>query len=71
MNPKNQKGKLIVILRLGRNNMGILDSLISYKKYNSLNFIWMCDPMHGNTYTAGDLKTRKVDDIKNEIIEVN
>ena len=29
--------------------------------------VWTCDPMHGNTYTSGERKTRHFDDICREI----
>jgi len=51
LNPNNLQGKLIVILRLGKNNVKLhLEVFIKAKILNNLHFIWMCDPMHGNTY---------------------
>jgi 3-deoxy-D-arabino-heptulosonate 7-phosphate (DAHP) synthase class II len=46
-------------------------SLIRYKQEGQLNFIWMCDPMHGNTYTLNNVKTRNVKEIQDEILEVS
>ena len=65
INPLNLKGKIMVILRFGADNVQtILKDLILSKQQNQLNFIWMCDPMHGNTFNANNFKTRSVEAIK-------
>ena len=53
LNPKNEKGKLLVIIRMGKDNIDKkLLSLINCKKKEELNFLFMTDPMHGNTYQS-------------------
>lgn len=60
---------MIVICRMGSKNIEkVLPILIKAKKEYGLNFIWSCDPMHGNTYsTSKNIKTRNVSDILSEL----
>ena len=69
LNPANQKGKIILIIRYGTKQINLqLDSLIKTIKKRKFNILWMCDPMHGNTYkTKEGFKTRDFDDIKLEL----
>jgi len=69
LNPKNESGKIILIIRYGIKNINQkLNNLIKKIKRKELEVLWMCDPMHGNTYKTKDgLKTRDFDDIKNEL----
>lgn len=51
LNPQNEQGKLIVIVRMGHGNLGSkLHHLIDLKLKHNLNFLFASDPMHGNTY---------------------
>ena len=51
LNPQNESGKLLVIVRMGKDLIhSKLDELISMKKKEGLNFLFVTDPMHGNTY---------------------
>ena len=69
LNPKNEKGKLLLILRLGNNN----DSKIFLKKFcdyiikSNINCPIISDPMHGNGETKNKIKTRNVNNIMEEI----
>ncbi|MAV65272.1 MAG: 3-deoxy-7-phosphoheptulonate synthase class II [Candidatus Marinimicrobia bacterium] len=69
LNPKNEIGKIILILRFGIGTVeNSIFELIHLIKNNSLNVLWMCDPMHGNTFkTKKGIKTREFDDIVNEL----
>jgi 3-deoxy-7-phosphoheptulonate synthase len=60
LNPENVSNRLVLIFRLGAQNIeAMLPLFISVVKARKFNVIWMCDPMHGNTYTAiGGIKTR-------------
>ena len=69
LNPENEKGRLTLISRMGADNINkFLPPLIETIKSNGLNVLWMCDPMHGNTYKLkSGYKTRDFDTILNEI----
>ena len=69
LNPENEKGRLTLISRMGANNINkFLPPLIEIIKSNGLNVLWMCDPMHGNTYKLkSGYKTRDFDTIKLEL----
>ena len=68
LNPKNLKGKVLVITRVGNNEKGRdhLDKIFASLKGYECTII--CDPMHGNTETLNGYKTRLV---RNLIEEVN
>ena len=69
VNPKNDKGKVVLILRLGFNNINhILKKLIDSINEHKLNVIWMVDPMHGNTKNISGRKVRFFDEILKETI---
>ena len=53
--------------RFGRKNIKKLDNLIEWVKEKNFNVIWICDPMHGNTYEKQGYKTRCIRDIQYEI----
>ena len=69
LNPDNQKGKIILIIRYGIKKINSeLKKLINKIKINNFNVLWICDPMHGNTYKTEDgYKTRDFEDIKLEL----
>ncbi len=69
LNPKNTPGRITLISRMGANKVeDLLPPLVELVKKEGRNVVWSCDPMHGNTIKAkGGLKTRKFDDILNEI----
>ncbi|MDZ7641289.1 MAG: 3-deoxy-7-phosphoheptulonate synthase class II [Desulfurivibrio sp.] len=69
LNPDNEAGKLTLITRFGCQKIGDhLPSLARGMKEEGYKLVWSCDPMHGNTYTAGSgHKTRSFDDILTEI----
>jgi len=44
-----------------------LDELQNIIKKNQLNVIWICDPMHGNTFNYKNFKVRSFENIVSEI----
>jgi 3-deoxy-7-phosphoheptulonate synthase len=69
LNPRNEPGRLTLITRFGAKKIGeSLPPLVRALKEEGCKIVWSCDPMHGNTYTAGTgHKTRSFDDILQEI----
>ena len=69
LNPKNEWGRLSLITRMGAENIRqTLPPLIQSIKNNNKKVLWICDPMHGNTYkTKTGFKTRHFDTILEEI----
>ncbi len=67
VNPENKNNKLIIIGRFGCKKVETeLQRLIKTIKSESINVVWMSDPMHGNTFQNGGFKTRNFDDIYSE-----
>lgn len=66
INPLNIPGKVSVITRYGVGGVEKHLSLL-IDNLKGLNVLYQCDPMHGNTFLLGDLKTRHVDTVKEEI----
>ena len=69
LNPNNEWGRLSLITRMGADNIRkMLPPLIKTIKKNKKKVLWVCDPMHGNTYkTKTGYKTRHFDTILEEI----
>ena len=68
VNPDNIEERLVLIIRMGMEQVKTkLKPLIKAIKENELNAIWICDPMHGNTFTHNNFKVRSFNDIVNEI----
>ena len=69
LNPKNEKGKITLISRMGVNDIRkYLPPLIKKITNSDLNVLWMCDPMHGNTYKLkSGYKTRDFETISKEV----
>jgi 3-deoxy-7-phosphoheptulonate synthase len=72
INSKNKIGKIVLILRLGKNNVhNSLPKLIEAVHENNLNVIWMNDPLHGNTKKDQyEKKYRLVDDAIEETVNI-
>lgn len=68
LNPKNEKGRLTLITRLGSGQIDkYLPLLIRSLNTEGYNLVWVCDPMHGNTFTSEySHKVRSFDDIISE-----
>lgn len=69
LDPNNEPGRLTVIARMGAGLVEEkLPALIGAMKESGRQVVWVCDPMHGNTFTtAGGIKTRRFDDVLTEI----
>ncbi len=69
LNPSNQEGKIVLIHRMGATLVGEkLRDVLSHIAEESLNVVWCCDPMHGNTETTDSgLKTRRFTNILSEL----
>lgn len=56
LNPLNEKGKIVLIIRMGNSIEESLPKLLKLNK--SFNLVWMSDPMHGNTKEFKDTKKK-------------
>jgi 3-deoxy-7-phosphoheptulonate synthase len=69
LNPTNEAGRLTFITRMGA---GIvrekLPEIVRTVTQSGAKILWVCDPMHGNTYEApSGYKTRRFDDVMEEV----
>ena len=69
LNPDRLPGRLTLIIRLGADKVeDLLPPLVRAVEAEGHPVVWVCDPMHGNTFTsAGGRKTRRFDDILSEL----
>ncbi|MDR8391254.1 3-deoxy-7-phosphoheptulonate synthase class II [Aliifodinibius sp. S!AR15-10] len=69
LNPVHEAGKIVLISRFGVNKVQEqLPEFIQAVKREGFPVVWICDPMHGNTFsTDNDVKTRNFDDIITEL----
>ena len=69
LNPGRVPGRLSLISRLGAGRVEeLLPALIRAVRAAGHPVLWVCDPMHGNTYqTPGGVKTRHFDAILSEL----
>ena len=69
LNPKDEPGRLTLICRFGADKVvHQLPKLIRAVTKAGRSVVWSCDPMHGNTITAGSgYKTRPFDRILSEV----
>lgn len=68
LNPNNSCGKIILINRMGIKYINdYLPNLIKSIQQNNLQVHWLCDPMHGNTFSTNNYKTRNMFDIIKEV----
>ncbi|MCJ2059672.1 3-deoxy-7-phosphoheptulonate synthase class II [Methylobacterium sp. J-048] len=68
LNPENEPGRLSLICRFGADKVGEhLPGLIRAVEREGRSVVWICDPMHGNTVSAGRYKTRPFDRVMQEI----
>ncbi len=68
LNPSNVPGKVTLITRFGSKKIAsLLPQLLQEMKREGFQIVWLCDPMHGNTYKNSiPIKTRNFDDILEE-----
>jgi 3-deoxy-7-phosphoheptulonate synthase len=69
LNPENKWGRLTLITRFGADDIRIkLPPLVKTIKESGHKVLWVCDPMHGNTYKSETgYKTRHFDTILEEL----
>jgi len=69
LDPQLEPGRLTLVTRMGAGSIEqTLPPLIEAVKGAGRQMVWVCDPMHGNTFVTGDgYKTRRFDDILSEI----
>ncbi|MGV6851638.1 MAG: class II 3-deoxy-7-phosphoheptulonate synthase [bacterium] len=69
LNPDNEKGKIILIHRLGADGVeDALPAMIKAVQNTGKEVLWCSDPMHGNTEsTSTGRKTRHFDNIRKEV----
>jgi 3-deoxy-7-phosphoheptulonate synthase len=68
LNPEREPGRLTFITRLGADRVEeTLPPLLRAVRDGGHPVVWACDPMHGNTFSAGSRKTRHFDDILLEV----
>jgi 3-deoxy-7-phosphoheptulonate synthase len=68
LNPENEAGRLTLINRFGHEKVGDhLPELIRAVEREGKKVVWSCDPMHGNTISAGGYKTRPFDYVLSEV----
>ncbi len=69
LNPQRTPGRLTVITRMGATKVrSTLPPLLEAVRDSGHPVAWVCDPMHGNTFTSGTgRKTRDLDDVMSEV----
>jgi 3-deoxy-7-phosphoheptulonate synthase len=69
LNPDDEPGRLTLIHRMGAGNVEArLPPLLEAVRREGRRVLWICDPMHGNTETAGNgFKTRRFANIRSEL----
>lgn len=68
LNPKNEHGRLTIMTRMGSEHLRAnLPGLIAVLKKYDRKVVWVCDPVHANTFTMEEKKTRDFSVIWEEI----
>lgn len=68
LNPEGKPGRLTFITRMGAAKIReALPPIVEGVVADGRPVAWMSDPMHGNTITAGNFKTRRMDDVLAEV----
>jgi len=69
LNPKNESGKIVLIVRMGAEKIkNFFPPILKKLKKTGLNVVWSCDPMHGNIEKAkSGFKTRNFNNILSEV----
>ncbi|MFI9767577.1 class II 3-deoxy-7-phosphoheptulonate synthase [Streptomyces sp. NPDC052415] len=69
LDPEREPGRLSFIARMGRDKVrDVLPSLVEAAAEAEAPIAWICDPMHGNTFSAASgHKTRRFDDVLDEV----
>ena len=68
LNPTNEPGRLTFVSRMGAPRVrDALPPLVDKVTASGATVAWVCDPMHGNTFDADGRKTRRFDDVIEEV----
>ncbi len=69
LDPDAEPGRLTLITRMGAGKVrDVLPGLVEKVTATGRPAVWICDPMHGNTFTANSgHKTRRFDDVVDEV----
>jgi 3-deoxy-7-phosphoheptulonate synthase len=69
LNPNDEPGRLTFITRMGAKEIREkLPPIVEAVKKSGIKVLWVCDPMHGNTYEApSGYKTRDFDEVLDEV----
>ncbi len=69
LDPDREPGRLTFITRMGAGKIReVLPALVDGVTKSGAQVLWVCDPMHGNTYEApSGYKTRRFDDVLDEV----
>ena len=69
LDPEREPGRLTFITRMGAGKVrDVLPELIAKVQSAGVQVAWVCDPMHGNTYEAGNgYKTRDFESVIDEV----
>ncbi|WP_435610117.1 class II 3-deoxy-7-phosphoheptulonate synthase [Streptomyces sp. C10-9-1] len=69
LDPDREPGRLSFITRMGAGRIrDVLPGLVEKVTASGARIAWICDPMHGNTFTApSGHKTRRFDDVLDEV----
>lgn len=69
LDPNREPGRLTFITRMGAGKIReVLPALVEGVTKSGAQVLWVCDPMHGNTFEAATgYKTRRFDDVMDEV----
>ena len=69
LDPEREPGRLTFITRMGKDKVrDRLPELVEKVTASGAQVVWICDPMHGNTFEAATgHKTRRFDDVLDEV----
>jgi 3-deoxy-7-phosphoheptulonate synthase len=69
LNPDNEPGRITFITRMGAGTIRqALPALVDGVTKSGANVLWVCDPMHGNTFESKNgYKTRNFEDVLDEV----
>jgi 3-deoxy-7-phosphoheptulonate synthase len=70
LDPEREPGRMTLIARFGAGKVEQhLPALVRAVKKEKRPVVWSCDPMHGNTVTANGYKTRRFEQVLQEVKE--
>ena len=70
LDPEREPGRMTLIARFGAGKVEQhLPALVRAVKKEKRPVVWSCDPMHGNTVTANGFKTRRFEQVLQEVKE--